>query len=90
MLIDWINENESVMHALHKAGLLSHTVFFYRNLYLDYSARVIMGNQKTISVLLTSDKFRVSEMTVYRAIRSMTGPSPEVKCNDNSELVDKQ
>ena len=72
MLIDWMNENNDVLLALHKAGLLSHTVFFYRNLYQDYTARVIMGQQKTIAVLLTSDKFRVSDTTVYRAMRAMT------------------
>ena len=90
MLIDWINKNNDTLLALHKAGLLSHTVFFYRNLYSDYTARVIMGEQKTLAVLLTADKFRISETTVYRAMKMMKSFIPDEAIAGAETLAENQ
>jgi len=70
MIQDIIN-NEDLLKRLFKGGLLSHKIFFYRNLYLDYDANIRMGMGPQEATDRTSIKFDVSEMTVRRARRIM-------------------
>lgn len=76
-LLDFINNNHKFMQFMHRCGLLSHTIFFYRNLVNEYEKNVILGMSKTDSVIVTADRFSSCDRTVYRAIKVMNSELPE-------------
>jgi hypothetical protein len=82
-LLDFVNNNHSFLSFMHKAGLLSHTIFFYRNLVNEYEKNVIMGMSKSDSVIVTADKFGSCDRTVYRAIKVMYGELPDITTDKN-------
>jgi hypothetical protein len=83
-LLDFVNNNHQFLQFMHRTGLLSHTIFFYRNLVNEYEKNVIMGMSKTDSVIYTADRFGSCDRTVYRAIKVMNNEMPEDVITDKS------
>ena len=66
------------LQRLYRAGLIGSKVLRYRDLYLSYDKELKLGRQSAEAITFTADEFRVSELTVYKAIDLMTSKTPEV------------
>lgn len=71
--IEILNEIENThgLRNLAKRGLISASLFAYRDIYLEFDAYKKQGYNTTEAAHHTSEKFRISEKTVYKAKRIM-------------------
>ena len=70
-IIEFINLNHDMLVSIHRIGILSHTVFFYRNLWNDHDINIKKGLSITDSAIITADKFSTTDRTVFRALKVM-------------------
>jgi len=67
----YINENFLAIKKEVKMGLISPTTLSHYAIYSRYDYYRKLKNYVGVSVLITSDNFRISEQTVYRIIKEM-------------------
>jgi len=56
------------LQYLIKKGLLSSKVFTYLEIVSHYNNVLKENNERYTSIIITADKFRISEKTVYNAL----------------------
>lgn len=59
------------LKTLYEKGFISYNVFMYSRIYDTYMTYIDMRIERMQAVTNTAEKFKVSERTVYRAIKMM-------------------
>jgi len=67
----YISDNFLTIKKEVKMGLISPTILSHYAIYSRYDYYRKLKNYVGVSVLITSDNFRISEQTVYRIIKEM-------------------
>jgi len=67
----YINDNLDQVKEEVKMGLISTTVLSHYAIYCRYDYYRKLGNRNSISILIASDNFRVSENLIYKIIKEM-------------------
>ena len=67
----YISENFLTIKKEVKMGLISPTVLAHYAIYSRYDYYRKLKNYVGVSVLITSDNFRISESLVYKIIKEM-------------------
>jgi len=72
-MIELLNdlEKQNKLVELYRCGIISSKVIHHREVFLKYDSFIRQGKDVTDAVFLTCVEVRVSESTVYRAIRMM-------------------
>ena len=61
--------NSGILKELLSLGLISYKPLFFLDVYEEYDKQLKLGNNKTLSINIVCDKFKIkSYTTVYRII----------------------
>ena len=63
--------HKEILHRLSDAGIKTDD-YKYVDLFQDYREMIQAGNKTTYAVAVLSDKYRISERTVYNVIRHLS------------------
>lgn len=77
-LIDQLSE-DGTLDCLRDSGLISWKVYLHRDIFRHYQTRMIMGDERTAAVYDAMERFRVSERTVYYAVKAMRKDAARMK-----------
>jgi hypothetical protein len=66
-----INENKEIFQSWLKGGIIPCSANWYWLIWARYDAFKKMGKSETIARSCTCEEFKVSEMTISRAIKKM-------------------
>jgi hypothetical protein len=71
--LEIINQIEGVfgLNNLAKRGILPISVLVHKEIYLEYDKFIKLEYSKMDAASLTAERFKVSERTVFRAIKMM-------------------
>lgn len=75
--------HHDTIRTLLSEGFISSKISRYIEMYQYYQAKIITGAKKTPAITSTADDFRVSEITVYAAIKKVQALELAIK---DSEL----
>lgn len=63
--------DDGSLKTLMRAGIVSPKIYMQRNVFLEYDKNVKTGMKPKESVEKCADDFKVSERTIFRAIKIM-------------------
>lgn len=64
-------EQTGDLFLLFKAGFISYKILEHKDMYLTYDSHIKRGMKHSKALQKTADQFEVSDMTAWRAIKSM-------------------
>jgi len=67
----YISDNFLTIKKEVKMGLISPTILSHYAIYSRYDYYRKLGNRNSVSILITSDNFKVSENLIYKIIKEM-------------------
>lgn len=65
-------EAEGLLKALLDGGVIPPKIVFYREVYLIVDREIKLGAQKMVAYQYASEKLRVNDRTIRRAVKTMT------------------
>ncbi len=69
MIIDFIEENKSIVNTLIKSGVISYEFAYQLERYIYYTDAVKISESKGDALKMTMNKFRCCRKTIYNNIK---------------------
>lgn len=67
------------LDLLRDSGLVSWKAYLYRDIFREYQKRIILGESKMVAIDEAGERFKVSQRTVFYAVKTMRRPCEELR-----------
>ena len=73
-LYDYITEHKKIVNTLVRSGVVSLSIVNNLGVYDFYLDNIKLNRSKSMSIVLTMERFNISQKTIYNIIKTFTEP----------------